>query len=131
MFLHARPPASCARISRVGWTSSRWTSTTSSSFIKKTQQPPVTSSPPRRTAYFGLLAVAIGGAGFAAGLSFQGKKDVTYSRLAKFEAPKYGSLKDMRTVCKSAFLLKICHTKHSTGDHQNPYCARGGQHQHG
>jgi D-lactate dehydrogenase (cytochrome) len=50
-----------------------------------------------------LLAVAIGGTAFAAGIAYNksSRQDVDYSRSNKFSAPKYGSVKDMQIVGNS------------------------------
>jgi D-lactate dehydrogenase (cytochrome) len=46
------------------------------------------------------LALAIGGAGFAAGIAYNKSsgQDINYSRASKFPAPNYGSVKDMQAV---------------------------------
>jgi D-lactate dehydrogenase (cytochrome) len=48
----------------------------------------------------GFLALATGGAGFAAGIAYNKSsgQDINYSRTSKFPAPNYGSIKDMQAV---------------------------------
>jgi D-lactate dehydrogenase (cytochrome) len=47
-----------------------------------------------------LLTLAIGGAGFAAGIAYNkpNHHDTNYSRACKFPAPEYGRIKDMQAV---------------------------------
>ncbi len=63
----------------------------------------------------GILALALSGVGFAAGIVYtkSSGQDINYSRALKFSAPKYGTTKDMQTVrftwsaCKLVWLSKV------------------------
>jgi D-lactate dehydrogenase (cytochrome) len=85
-------------------TPTRFTSARKSRVIfrrgKGTSALPKPATSPWSPARAGFLALAIGGAGFAAGIAYNKSsgQDINYSRASKFPAPNYGSVKDMQAV---------------------------------